>query len=165
MTEIQILQSKYPLYAITNDKKLAEQFESERNMKLFMKKVTEGVDLNEYQKYTRVHRGCVLCTMTFTMKADTEKGYEESKPVTVTEIEKTTIADELEVTLRNFNLSFFREDIRSKIFKGKLKKYLEKTYYDTAAYFFTSDLPFIDDYPEWIIDELRLFVYLFGDTL
>ena len=165
MSEIQVLQSKYPLYAITNDKKLAEQFESERNMKLFTKKVSEGVDLEDYQKYTRIHRGCVLCKMTFTMKAYTEKGYEESKPVAVTEIEKTTITDELEVTLRNFNLNFFSQDITSKMFKGKLKKYLEKSYYDTASYFFTTDLPFVDDYPEWMIDELRLFIYLFGDTL
>lgn len=61
------LSEKYPLYAVTNDRKKAKEFMKDRNMKLFLIKDSD-VEKEEWMEYCGRHRGCVLQYSTFTTK-------------------------------------------------------------------------------------------------
>ena len=54
------LESKYILYAITNNKKYAERFKSDRNMKKFIFKEHSGVTKEEYADMCNKDRSAVL---------------------------------------------------------------------------------------------------------
>ena len=49
------LERKYVLYAITNDKKMAERFKKDRNMKKFILKVHEDITKEEYMDICNDH--------------------------------------------------------------------------------------------------------------
>lgn len=58
------IQDKYPLYAFTNDKKLAKKFMQTRNMKKFIKRVSD-IDKNEYVEFANNNRGQMLETYAY----------------------------------------------------------------------------------------------------
>lgn len=56
------LKDRYPLYAITTDKKLAKRFIKERNMKQFIYTVIKKDSDSDTAEYMRGHQGCKLNT-------------------------------------------------------------------------------------------------------
>ena len=53
------LNKKYPLYAITSDKKKAKKFMEQRDMDVFIMQVSD-VSKDEWSKFANQNRGCVL---------------------------------------------------------------------------------------------------------
>lgn len=50
----------YPLYAITNNKKKAQEFAQQRNKDLFVMQSSKGFEQEEWTTYANKHRGAVL---------------------------------------------------------------------------------------------------------
>lgn len=158
---------KYKLYAATNDKELAKEFEKTRNMKKFIKKVKKDVTMDDYRKFASINRGSILSRRELVTKHPGCKPYWGDIKFVITEEENLTVNMEPEDLI-----NMYMEDILSKLpdadsYKKKLKIILKKTYYLEAWEFFSSDLPFTDEKytPNWLIDELRVFVTLYGSTL
>ena len=68
-SEEEIVEYKYPLYAITNSKKLAKEFIKDRDMKKFIKIVSTDVDKEEYSEFANKNLNSVLIEYKIITKA------------------------------------------------------------------------------------------------
>ena len=160
------VESKYPLYAITNDKKLAHAFMNDRNMNSFSVKVNK-TDFDDYKKFVKDHQDLVLKYYTLSTKDDREKiihtdlvctNY-EYLAVTDYDLEFTGIIDD----------TFWDAVPIYNLFNKKAIKYLRILGF-TGFYKMAVAHPIIpeneDDYsdPGVEIDELSLLLSLFKGT-
>ena len=170
------LESKYELYAITNNKEMAERFKEDRNMKKFIYKKDKHVTKEEYAEICNNNRGALLSyqplTTTFGPKIHSNI---QSYDVLMTYFEKQLI-NEPDTLLDNEQ--YWAEMPYPLIFKSKYIKCLSRLEYITFYRLMTAEfLPFHlsekmskidgDDYsaPAVSYDELALFIGIIKDTL
>ena len=69
LSEDDVITYKYPLYAITNSKKLAKEFMKDRDMKKFIKVVSKDFDKEEYAEFANSNLNSVLIDYKIITKA------------------------------------------------------------------------------------------------
>ena len=171
------LEDKYVLYAITNNKKYAERFKEDRNMKRFIYKVYDDVSKEEYADICNNdnNRGAVLEVHKLTTIFNNHtRANRVEKEVLMTNWEKqivnepsTLLDDERAWQMMPFPL----------IFKSKYRKMLEVLQYITFYKLMTADFispnlmekisEIDDDYsaPSIEFDEVAIFIDQIQSTL
>ena len=173
------LEDVYPLYAITNDKTLAEKFMSQRNMDRFLLFKTK-MKRKDYAIYANRRRNTVLkeASLITAINKGTKKEKMINVKVVMTEDEDMMITDDPYIPCIANDESFWScigsIICNTSIFKKKYKKALEyifwKDHYKLYVQYFIQNLDIddeADDYsvPNYYIDELGLFVDTFGKLL
>ena len=162
--------NKYDLYAVTNNKKYAKKFMSERNMNLFIVKSSK-VTKEEFLKFANDNRGALLDYYELVTKSiDNNHKYTHTKvKVLATEYEWQSCDSD---TVLNDILidNDWSGAISYKVYKDKIIKSLRVLEYVSSykLYNYTSTLidPVDDDYsaPDMWVDELGTFLRIFGST-
>lgn len=165
------LDVKYPLYAVTHDKKLASMFRKTRNMDLFLEKVS-SIDKEELEDYLRTHDHSELDI--YKLSSYKDKNMDTQEPITTyvcmtkSEYDYTTEASETGGVL-----SLIKGWVPIEIFTPKIKKILYKFGYQKCQQFvFQGEIPFSEDVTDgfgyydlgYEFDELGVFVLLYQDT-
>lgn len=165
------LRDTYPLYAITNKKKLAKRFMEERDMSKFIVNADHSFEeLEQYSTYANRHRSCVLEEYNLS-STDRKTGKVSKVNLVITYNERQQIEEP--------DTFFFSEEFwndiftPTKIFKDKyleaLRNFtlLQKLYApDLSLYYGLSSEDDDYDAPDgFSYDEISLFVNLYGDTL
>lgn len=159
------LEDKYPLYAMTNDEQLAEDFKRIHNMHRFVVRVMKGVSREEYKRYGNTFRSTILKYAKLMTQDEGRRTYIE---VPMTEMEDTNIQ---EPYIESFNDENFWDliPINPGLFG---KKYIQalKTIQFLKMYSVTQGIPLDDDeddysVPEIIVDELHLYFDIYADIL
>lgn len=173
------LEDVYPLYAITNDKALAEKFMSQRNMDRFLLFKTK-MKRKDYAIYANRRRNTVLkeASLITAINKGTKKEKMINVKVVMTEDENMMITDDPYIPCIQNDDGFWScigsIICNTSIFKKKYKKALEyifwKDHYKLYVQYFIQNLDIddeADDYsvPSYYIDELGLFVDTFGKLL
>lgn len=173
------LEDVYPLYAITNDKTLAEKFMSQRNMDRFLLFKTK-MKRKDYAIYANRRRNTVLkeASLITAINKGTKKEKTINVKVVMTEDEDMMITDDPYIPCIQNDDGFWScigsIICNTSIFKKKYKKALEyifwKDHYKLYVQYFIQNLDIddeADDYsvPSYYIDELGLFVDTFGKLL
>ena len=173
------LEDVYPLYAITNDKSLAEKFMSQRNMDRFLLFKTK-MKRKDYAIYANRRRNTVLkeASLITAINKGTKKEKMINVKVVMTADEEIMITDDPFIPCIANDESFWSYIgsiiCNTSIFKKKYKKALEyifwKDHYKLYVQYFIQNLDIddeADDYsvPSYYIDELGLFVDTFGKLL
>ena len=173
------LEDVYPLYAITNDKSLAEKFMSQRNMDRFLLFKTK-MKRKDYAIYANRRRNTVLkeASLITAINKGTKKEKMINVKVVMTADEEIMITDDPFIPCIANDESFWSYIgsiiCNTSIFKKKYKKALEyifwKDHYKLYVQYFIQNLDIddeADDYsvPNYYIDELGLFVDTFGKLL
>jgi len=160
----------YELYAVTNHKEYAEEFEATRNMKKFIKRVTSE-DKETYIQFANENRGSVLTHHKCTTRDAYDNGLIGIKDVEIlcTENEYIQFKDQAEATSYCTTEEYWSIAPPYKIYKSKLKAALRKLEYISNYKFYRLEAdidPSDDDYsaPGISIDELGAFIALFKRT-
>lgn len=165
---------KYPLYAITCEKKLAKRFMKERNMDKFILRTDNDAEKEEYSYFANSHRSTVLELH----KLDTVDVNDKviSVEVLMTMNEYQYVEETMNVPLFDESWwypmpmpNIFNKDIRKALRKlGYTQAY--KLYLGTAEYGKKPLIPELineedDDYsaPPWMVDQLSYFISIFSD--
>jgi hypothetical protein len=163
---------KYSLYAITNKKKLAKEFENTRNMSRFMKKVSE-VDNEEYVNFANEHREMVLQQESLTTRKTYDNGLigHTDVNVTCTFGEYQIIKDCAEESATSSREEYWAMARPFSIYSKKIKAALKILEYPVCYKFYRVEYDpkfdsIEDDYsaPDFWIDELGAFIFLNRDT-
>jgi hypothetical protein len=162
---------RYPLYAITCDKKLAKRFQRERNSDKFIIKKTK-VDKAEYAEYAMRNRSCVLCIQ----KLTTVKN-KNTKDQEILDVEVLLTTAEYQICKEPMILigddswwtNTAYEVPNPYIFNTEVTKALRYFDYIMLYKLFVESAEMMeqdDDYsvPQWYIDELAYFVDIYQDT-
>jgi hypothetical protein len=178
-----------PIYAITDKKEYANRFESERNMKHFIKVVKKNLDKDEAKEFVNVHSRTRLEEMSYGMYQKVEENV--YGPVKYVDILSTN-AEYVEVsTMANDGLFSVIEssdfylpypynyknkyiDALEKLEMLKCWKYLEyggmfgnslaiRKVNGKSTDLIPDDYDDGYDYPDVVIDELAVFISLYGD--
>ncbi len=158
------IEDRYPLYAITNNKKLAEKFKRSRNMKKFIE-TKAHVDKESYIEYINRNRSFKLVEYGLKTwfqhdKFDKDAIYEVD--VVMTEMERSTVEDGL---LEFEDISFWVNAPKPYMFEDKYVEALRTLEYIRSMKIFGHATSFMDyddkdsDYsaPTMTKDELSLF--------
>lgn len=154
------LKFKYPLYAITKDKKLAKKFMKSRDMNKFICRKHKISD-EDYVKYINKHSILEIDEYEYYGIEDrVTKDWEKVKIVS-TWSEKENVED-----LVN-NSIFYEGDIFNNHYMLLNKKYikcLETIMYNKFYDIYTGNC--VDyEYPDIMVDEVEIFINLYGDLL
>lgn len=159
---------KYNLYALTNHKKYAEQFQRERNMKKFVIK-TSKMSREEYSALGNQNNNCVLREEKLITK-DIENGLYTHREVKILLTYYEYQCSSGEDAYISINTPEWWYGIPTyKIFNDSTIKRLRLLYY-VGMYKIMSDNPQLnhddDDYsvPDVYTDELAMFIRTFGKT-
>lgn len=165
---------RYDLYAITNDKSLAKQFEKERNMDKFIKRCTNE-DRETYADVANDNRASVLNVRSFVTRTVLPNGtiQHTDADILCTDYEYQTIKDGAEtasyVTTEDYWWHASKHSYMA--FKNKIINALRLLEY--VAHYKLYNLSFDvaidpddDDYsaPDLWIDEVGVFISTFKDT-
>lgn len=170
------LEQKYPLYAITNNKEMADRFKHDRNMKKFIYKKHKHVTKEEYAEMCNEDRGSVLelYEATTIFKNQHTRKNAIKKKILMTFYERQML-EEIDSYLDDE--SFWRSMPYPLIFKKKYVNMLEVFQYMTYYKLMTVEyLPYRwaeklsnedDDYsaPSIIFDDVAKFISIIVDTL
>lgn len=163
-----ISKKRYDLYALTNKKEYAKKFESERDMDLFVKRVSKE-DSETFTKLGNDNRACLLELHNFMTKTIYENGLIGIKDVDIlcTNYEWQTCKDEAEVYSDFSHEEYWYTFPSPAIFKKKYQESLRILEYISNYKFFVGSTKLgIDDNgyeaPDISIDELEGFIVLFG---
>lgn len=169
------IQSKYPLYAFTNNKSLAKRFEKERKKNLFIK-VINNMSREEYANFAMNNRGNDLKIQRLLSVTD-----KDTKKQKIIQIEVLLTQNEYVNCNEPFSpvydegwwgyiLSTFYTD--PYVFNEDLRQALRildytityKLHRDSSSFDFIEEED--DDYeaPDWLNDELQYFVEMYQDT-
>lgn len=159
---------KYPLYAITNVKEYAKEFEFERNMDAFIKRV-DKMDVDEYREFIEYMNaeGAILDRYTLTTRKHPGKCAKEEIDMMMTENEKIQVLEEQ--SYYDLEDPRFWNIIDPRKFNKKLRKALNILQY-TAFYKLMSPsfIPGPEDEdvpaPEVVHDEFYMLTRLFSGT-
>lgn len=162
-----LLDNKYPLYGITDSKKIAEIFEQERNMKNFIKK-TFKMDKEDYIDYIDHYaQNAILEITPLTTKSNNEK---EIIEVVTTSFERLEINDfDIQYVVGN---DFYKKSPNKylKIFKKEYRNLLSRLGYEFLLYInspYDENDDYSDIYESSIFegyDELNLLLREFRGT-
>lgn len=173
------IQDKYPLYAFTNDKKLAKEFSETRDMKKFIKRVSH-IEKSEYVDFTNQNRGQLLEKYSYSRF----KGYtSDASEVMTDKVELLTTWQERELTAASVDdgiadlTDFISYNFFPFIFERKYVKALDKLQFITHWKYLGypekyKDFISIDEVetfmdfssPNISVDEFSVYILLFGDT-
>ena len=163
-------EDKFPLYAITNDKKLAKEFMRTRNMDIFMVKKNTEVSKSEYADLANKYRSAVLIKKDLLTSKDkyTDKQEVYEIPVVMTVFEKITVEEPVlpiddEQTWMTLMPSPY-------IFNNKILKALKLLDYEQKYRIFKLDFSHVSgdeayETPSYYVDTVEFFVETFGETL
>lgn len=166
------LMTKYPLYALTNDKKLAKKFRKTRNMKMFLEKV-DDMDNEQYVMFAKKHRGRVIVSTTLETVLDknTENQKVAYATVIATDNELNYLMESID-TGQILNL-VIQNWVPIQIFTEEVQSFLKDLLYDKVTAFIaassTEDKYMVGDY-EMIdlpieFDQLYAFYIIYNDIL
>jgi len=170
------LEERYPLYAITNNKDLANRFKHDRNMKKFICKTHKHITKEEYAEMCNEDRGSVLElyeAITIFKNQHTKKNSTKTN-ILITYYERQMI-EEMDSYLADE--SFWRQMPYPLIFKNRYVKMLDVFQYLTYYKLMTAEyLPYRwakklsnedDDYsaPSIVFDDVAKFISIISDTL
>lgn len=166
------LKTKYPLYATTTNKSKAKAFMKQRNMDLFIVRVSE-IEQDEYIEYIHKQgaRGTDLVEkelLTIRNKyTDDAEDYQVSMMLTLNE--KTIVDEPYFMMDDEWWLSCAPHPL---IFNKRLRKALKMIDYNTIYKLITTDpderITDMDcdiPSPDWVYDEVGVFIALSGETL
>lgn len=169
------------LYAITNKKKIRNQFKCERNMEYFIEKKTY-MTKDQYKQFAFDNRECVLEKSTFQSVKDKKytKSYHDFSsfidvPVICTYMEIQIVKDDCENFMRLLKVPM----VPSCIFTKEIRSILSKLQYQRLLGVNDDNLPFVPDLsytaersidldnpdysaPEVWVDEFSVFTHHFG---
>ena len=165
------LKDQYPIYAITNKKKLAKMFKKQRKKKKYLCDI-QNMDKEEYSVFANRHRSCVLekQSLLTVIKKYTKEEKQFYVTIAMTADEMNEMDDPVVSAFFNddeywlsldtmiTDQSYFKEKYR------KVLKYLDYTdMYKLSTGYFLGDLSDEDDYsaPDFSVDELQLFTDYF----
>ena len=170
--EKDIKNKSYDLYAITNNKDKAKRFQAERNMKRFIKRVSNEDD-DMYAKLANDNLDCVLDDFMMETRDIYPNGLIGHKSVSVlcTNYEVQVAKEEgetaSEITLEEFwshvlNYNAYKKKIRDALRVLEYVKYYKLYTLPFDTYIDPAD----DDYaaPSISIDEVVALIRVFGDT-
>lgn len=165
------IRSRYPLAAVTTDKKIAREFEFERNMDLYFR-FSDKIDSDdedeqeEIKKFLNRNRGAVLECWELNSSKNNHKKNQKlfSVHLHVTLNEKQEVQESS--SFMN-DPAFWRRLPDISVFLKKYKKALNVMEYDNQHKLFNSDdyMAYSSlDYtpPNYELDELSVFIKLFG---
>lgn len=157
------LVDKYPLYAITNDKKLFTRFKNDRNMKKFIIK-KDWIDEDDYAMFANEHRSTVLREH----KLNTEvKNKNKEVNMVLTMGEYTEVSESMLYLLEDIDLWNYLLD--PFLLKKDFLNYLNKINYIDFYLLYKNLYNFSDDcyydVPNLLYDELNFFIAMYGDIL
>lgn len=167
---------KYPLYAFTKYKKVANEFAKTRKKDMFKMVVTKGLSNEEYEDFAQQYRGCALEYKTF-------ESYVRSNKVTLEyDILCTTNEYNNVESFKDANLyiddtfKYVNIDVFKKKSLNKLKKidyeniytiFIKSTEHFSPLSYGCNDSDFyLDDYAvDWDYDSLRLYIFIYRNLL
>lgn len=126
------LQQKYPLYALTVDKKLAKKFRKGRNMDLFIEKV-DDIEREYVDEYLRAKRDRLLDTLVFESYVF-GKGKPKYISVVLTDSEFNLVS-EYGDTGQILNYIPYESWISTIIFSENVRRILNGVYYEKSMNF------------------------------
>lgn len=162
---------KYPLYAITCDKKLAKRFIRERNQDKFILRMDDDVDKSDYAEFANMNRSTVLDI--YIIDTNDEKGKAVSVEVLMTMNEYQYVEETMSFPL--FDETWWYDMPTPILFNKSICKALRVLGYTQAYKLYVSTMPGAnllldlddedDDYsaPPWMLDELSYFINIFSD--
>lgn len=170
------LSIKYPVYALTNNKKYAKRFKKERNMNAFIVTTSDDVEPEEYAEYANNNRDAVLEISTIITREILNgiESHTEFKEVDVliTSWEKSFIVEQQVYLLDDDG--YWYDTPSPYLFKSKYKCALKDFEYHTFHNLYNSDMIISkwaeeegdDDFasPALILDELSYLIFNFGET-
>lgn len=162
------IEDQYPLYALTNDENLANEFRSIHNMSRFIEKVEKGVTKEEYARLGNTFRSSVISTERLvTWSKDWNKIYIE---LPLTMLEETVLDEPYIKTINDEN--FWQEiPIHPGLFVKKYQEALKRIGFIDMYCLINLDVQMesimISDYgsPDYPVDELNLYIDTFRDIL
>ena len=162
--------NKYELYAVTNNKKYAKKFMSERNMKLFQVKCSD-IPKEEFLKFGNENRGCLLDYKEFITKKINSKNEYTHTTVKVLTTEYEWQSCDSDIVLNDILIDTdWTAAVPYKIYKDKIIKSLRVLEYVSSYKLYSYDSSLIDpeddDYsaPDMWVDELGTFLRIYGET-
>ena len=164
-------EEKFPLYAITNDKKLAKEFMKTRDMSIFTVKKDTEVDKSEYAEIVSKNRSALLVVNNLITSKDKYTNNQEvyEVPVVMTTFEKITINEP--VLAIDDEQSWMSPTTPSPyILNNKILKALKLLDYEQKFRIFNLDYSNVStdevyDTPSYYVDTVEFFVDTFGETL
>lgn len=161
--------TKYPLYATTTDKNKAKVFMKQRNMDVFIVRVSD-IERDEYLEYMQGVRGTdIIEKELVTVKNKyTDKMKEMYVNMMVTMNEKVVIEEPYFLQEQDWWLF---EAPSPLIFNKSIQKALKMLDYNILFKLFTNEsLPEFDEdddipAPAWLYDDVGVFISICGDTL
>ena len=173
------IEEKYPLYAFTANKKYAQKFMETRDMRKFIKRVS-NIDKDEYREFTNSNRGRLLEFYDFIHF----KGYTDDACINKEEkVQILTTWEERELTSASADdgISDLTEYVDYNffpfLFKSKFVKALNCLQYISHWKCLGSSEKFsqllhpdeVDEYMDYVspsikVDEFSVYILLFGDT-
>lgn len=163
------------LYAITDKKELKNSFIEERKKSLFVIKSRE-ISKDEFRDLMREHSSYLLGRRGFVTKPSSEySGLQKTDVVYIT----ASQFEEMEVFTKTdsivLDISRYTDEIAACFNRKVMKALYTLKYYDIVSYrnnmlntynYFTEPLINVDDDNcDYRIDELGVFIYLFGHTM
>lgn len=152
------IEDKYPLVAITNDKKLAKDFEKTRKMNKLIR-ISDKMDKDMYIAYVNKHRGEEIDKDSLFISFD-EKGHQNDVYIPHTWMEKSMVEDTGDSLLSNPNI--VQADPR--LLNKKYIKALDLLGY-VQIYKLNNRLADDYDMPSFVMDELSIFINIYGNYL
>ena len=164
-------EEKFPLYAITNDKKLAKEFMKTRDMSIFTVKKDTEVGKSEYAEIVSKNRSALLVVNNLITSKDkyTNKQVVYEVPVVMTTFEKITVNEPV-LTIDDEQSWMSPTTPSPYIFNNKILKALKLLDYEQKFRIFNLDYSNISadevyDTPSYYVDTVEFFVDTFGETL
>lgn len=156
------LQDMYQLYALTNQKELADEFREMHDMSKFIEKTEKDIDEDEYRLYANKNRSRVLSKTKFTTQGESGP---TSIYLTVTDLEENIVTEHY---IKSFSDEMFWYNIPIN------PNYFGRKYINALMFIY-----FIDYYdlinmnieredipsPDPWVDELSVYISLFKDIL
>jgi hypothetical protein len=168
---------KYPLYAFTNDKNLAKKFEKERRKDLFIKIVDKGLSREEYAQFAINNRGSDLKIQKLVTSSNknTNKQVIKKIPILLTQNEYVSCNEPMLLIMDESWWIDVTECVLANpyVFNNEIREALRILQYNVSFKVNNQDIRLMDiideeddDYsaPEIEIDEVEIFIKLYGDT-
>lgn len=163
------LSDKYPLYALTANKKLAKQFKKERNMDMFIVQKSD-IDKETYSVFANQNRSTVLepCKLITCIDKYKKTQRMEDVELVLTYAERQVVEEgQLFIFEENWWRMYYANS--PFIFKEEYVRALAKIDFIDFYKLYNSDvyLDQYDDYsvPNYYIDELAYFLSIYGDLM
>ena len=172
------------IYAVTDKKKLAKDFMEQRDMSQFVLVTKEDLSKEELTYFMNNHRSNVLEYFAYSkLKRDKDKDTRwdtDETAILSTFLERQTVSDKSDASLlgipEEVKLSFpfkFTGKIHEALIAleydniFKIRNFFVGDgieYYNESGDHYIGDEEWDPDYPDALIDEVEVFLYLFGNT-